>query len=65
MSNVAVIDIVKIGMRIWNNTDDFLNWLSKPNPFLDGEIPSVLMDTAEGRELVFKILTAIEHGVYS
>ena len=39
-------------------------WLAGPNPALGGECPAALLDTADGRTLVGRLLGAMQAGTY-
>lgn len=39
-------------------------WLADPNPALGGERPAALLDTADGRTLVGRLLGAMQAGTY-
>ena len=51
-------------IEVFDDEDVALDWLKSKNRALD-EIPLMLLDTEAGTDRVARILTRIEHGVYS
>lgn len=50
--------------EVFENEDVALDWLKSENRAL-GNIPLLLLDTEAGTDMVERVLTRIEHGVYS
>ena len=50
--------------EVFENEDVALDWLKSANRSL-GSIPLLLLDTEAGTDMVERVLTRIEHGVYS
>lgn len=64
----SVLDTVRVYMMasdIYGSIELASEWLNMPIPALGGEIPSELMITPAGRELVRQTLRKIEYGEYS
>ena len=40
-------------------------WLERPHPALAGRRPAELMDTAEGREILFKLVGQMQSAAYA
>jgi putative toxin-antitoxin system antitoxin component (TIGR02293 family) len=51
-------------VEVFDNEDVALDWLKSNNRAL-GDVPLMLLDTEAGTDMVERILTRIEHGVYS
>ncbi len=63
-----LIQMVKVFYRtyeVFNNIDKGVKWLKSPCLALGGQIPTQLLDTPEGVELVMNTLGRIEYGVFS
>ncbi|SCZ66496.1 type II RES/Xre toxin-antitoxin system antitoxin [Thiohalomonas denitrificans] len=59
--------IAKVETRaaeVFDDEDVAIDWLKSPNRAL-GATPISLLDTEAGQEMVERVLTRIEHGVYS
>jgi putative toxin-antitoxin system antitoxin component (TIGR02293 family) len=64
----SVLDTVRVYMMasdIYGSIEHASEWLNTPIPALGGEVPSELMTTPAGRELVRQTLRKIEYGEYS
>jgi len=48
--------------NIWQDSHSALEWLAKPHPELDDEIPAILLKNPQGIERVQNLLGAIEYG---
>jgi putative toxin-antitoxin system antitoxin component (TIGR02293 family) len=47
---------------IWQDSHSALEWLAKPHPELNDQIPAALLKSAQGLERVQNLLGAIEYG---
>ena len=47
---------------IWQDSHSALEWLAKPHPELNDEIPATLLKSPQGLERVQNLLGAIEYG---
>lgn len=52
-------DVVDFDPALWLG-----EWLADPNPALGGERPAALLDTADGRDLVGRLLGAMQAGTF-
>ncbi len=72
-----VVGLAQILARVvgWGASDDAVRehfdagtwlgtWLSTPNPALGGQLPLMLLDTSDGRQLVDELLGSMESGAY-
>ena len=59
---VSILSLYKHGMKVFSTKDEFENWLTLPNPFLDNKAPMDFMDTISGIQLIDNRLTAMEFG---
>ncbi|MGB6083623.1 MAG: MbcA/ParS/Xre antitoxin family protein [Moheibacter sp.] len=59
---VSILSLYKHGMEVFSTKDEFENWLTLPNPFLDNKAPMDFMDTISGIQLIDNRLTAMEFG---
>jgi len=57
--------ILKHGMNVFESLDQLHNWLQSPNVSLGGHIPSTMLLTPEGTNLVIHTLIRIEQGIFS
>lgn len=63
-----VIDTVRVYMQaadIFGSLESGIEWLELANPALGGTIPSQLLDSHAGRELIRQTLRKIEFGEFS
>jgi putative toxin-antitoxin system antitoxin component (TIGR02293 family) len=51
-------------VEVFQDKEVAVDWLKRPNRAL-GDIPLQLLDTEAGADMVERVLTRIEHGVYS
>ncbi len=59
---VHLIALYKHGIEIFGTKENFDNWLSLKNIFLDDKIPAEFLDTISGIKFIDSRLTAIEYG---
>lgn len=59
---VSILSLYKHGMEVFSTKEEFENWLTLPNPFLDNKAPMDFMDTISGIQLIDNRLTAMEFG---
>ncbi len=59
---VSILSLYKHGMEVFSTKDEFENWLTLPNPFLDNKAPMDFMDTISGIQFIDNRLTAMEFG---
>ena len=60
LSRVAHTSI--LGLKGWEDTENAISWLSRPNQSLNGQIPLVLCETESGKKQVQRVLHALEWG---
>ncbi|MGH2645515.1 MAG: type II RES/Xre toxin-antitoxin system antitoxin [Chitinophagaceae bacterium] len=53
------------GLEVFENSDNFTDWLRTPLPAFNGQQPIQLLDTSFGFQLIFDELGRIEYGVFS
>jgi uncharacterized protein (DUF2384 family) len=58
------VKVFAAGMELCESEDYLARWLCAPARALGGKIPLHVMRSKKGRELVARILGAIEHGSY-
>jgi putative toxin-antitoxin system antitoxin component (TIGR02293 family) len=61
---VQMIKVVIRAVGIFKEYERAMEWLKSPCYSIGGEIPTSLLDTSEGIELVMDTLGRIEHGVF-
>lgn len=64
----AVYDVSKViakGIEVFENEDDFNEWLNTRNTALGNERPVDLLHSSIGREQIINVLNALAHGIYS
>lgn len=59
---VSILSLYKHGMEVFSTKEEFENWLTLPNPFLDNKAPMDFMDTISGIQFIDNRLTAMEFG---
>jgi putative toxin-antitoxin system antitoxin component (TIGR02293 family) len=57
--------IEQLALKVFEDEGAAKDWLSLPNPALDGACPIHIAETAEGEERVKVVLGRIESGVYT
>ncbi|GLW39071.1 antitoxin Xre/MbcA/ParS toxin-binding domain-containing protein [Pectobacterium actinidiae] len=63
---VRIIRVIDRAVELFEgDKDDAQKWLNEPNRALGGKIPTELMVSETGAYEVMKLLTRLEHGVYS
>lgn len=55
--------IVESAAGVFENKDQAMRWLRRPQPGLGGMVPLEMLDTDPGSRAVQRLLTQIEHGV--
>ena len=58
-------EVLALGKQVFNNQENFNEWLKRPLRPLGGRRPLDLMVNMYGLEVVRQLLGRIEHGVYS
>lgn len=64
----AVLETLRLyleTLRVWDSAEAARGWLNSRVPALNGEEPTNLFDTSEGRRWVRQVLQAIESGEFS
>jgi len=59
---VLLISLLKHGIDVFGSKDDFHNWLTTKNFFLDNDMPVSYLKTTSGIRLIEDRLTGIEYG---
>jgi putative toxin-antitoxin system antitoxin component (TIGR02293 family) len=62
---IKLRELADYGISIFQNQDNFIQWLHRPLPLLNNQSPFDQLHTAAGRQQVSDILGRIEAGVYS
>lgn len=62
---LLLLKLYNKGAELFDNIENFNQWLEKPSYGLNGKIPQDLLNTTTGLGLVMKELTKIEHGDFS
>lgn len=62
---IAVAELYSFGYEVFENKENFNNWMFAPNQALGGETPFSLIDNQYGREEIHNLIGRIAHGVYS
>ncbi|RNI24172.1 DUF2384 domain-containing protein [Rufibacter latericius] len=60
-----VSKVIAKGIEVFEDEEDFNEWLSTKNTALGEERPIDWMDSPIGREQLLDLLVSIEHGMYS
>lgn len=55
--------VVELAAIVFENKDQAMRWLQRPQPGLSNMIPLDMLDTEPGSHAVERLLTQIEHGV--
>jgi uncharacterized protein (DUF2384 family) len=63
-STASRADIERLAVEMTGTREDARRWLGERCMGLDGAIPSVLMRSSSGRELVATFLLRVVNGVY-
>jgi len=56
-------EIIEYGISVFENENNFLDWLMSPNKSLGGLVPYDLLKTKDSYK-VMDILGRIEHGIF-
>lgn len=59
---VSILSLYKHGMEVFDSKNEFENWLTLKNTFLDNQAPMDFMDTISGIQFIDNRLTAMEFG---
>lgn len=59
---VLLLALIKHGYKVFDTTEEFETWLSKPNFFFDNHAPISFLNTVSGIRFVDDRLTALEYG---
>ncbi|AIA71622.1 antitoxin Xre/MbcA/ParS toxin-binding domain-containing protein [Pectobacterium atrosepticum] len=63
---VRIIRVIDRAVELFEgDKDEAQKWLNEPNRALGGKVPAELMVSETGAYEVMKLLTRLEHGVYS
>jgi len=62
---VGLADIYSYGYDVFENEDNFNQWMFRSNKALNGQTPFDLIDNQFGREEVKDLIGRIDYGVYS
>ena len=62
---VQIAQIFAKGTDVFDSPDSFKKWLETPNTSLDGAIPSKLIFSRYGAQMVLDSLGRIQYGVFS
>ncbi|MFI2819841.1 antitoxin Xre/MbcA/ParS toxin-binding domain-containing protein [Vreelandella piezotolerans] len=54
-----------LAFQLWEQKEDALDWLSRPNQSLNGSIPLLLCETEIGMKEVHRVLNALEWAIPS
>lgn len=57
--------LYQYGIEVFESDEAFYGWLEANVTSMGGRIPLTLIDSFAGREWILRILTRIEHGVFS
>jgi putative toxin-antitoxin system antitoxin component (TIGR02293 family) len=60
-----IAEVAAKGAEVFEDKENFLSWLNKPNPSLAREAPINLLKSRFGANLVLEELGRMEHGVFS
>ena len=59
---LMLLSLLKHGIDVFGNSDQFNSWIETPNPFFDMKAPSAFLYTISGIKLIDDRLTGIEYG---
>ena len=62
---VGLADLYSYGFEVFEDEDNFNQWMTRPNQALGGRVPYDLIDNQYGREEVKNLIGRIDYGVYS
>lgn len=62
---IQVATVIAQGISVFEDEDDFRDWLHISNPALSGIKPIELMHSSIGREQIMDLLNRIEYSIYS
>lgn len=62
---IAVAELYSFGYEVFEDKDNFNNWMFAPNQALSGAKPFELMDNQFGREEIRNLIGRIAYGVFS
>ena len=63
--SIEIASTMARGYMVFENAEKFNRWLHKKNKALEGKTPYELLNTPTGINIVNKLLTRIEEGVYT
>ncbi len=61
---IALSEVYEKGMEVFENQQDFQDWLNAQIVSLQHQRPIDLLDTILGRKQIMRVLNAILHGIY-
>lgn len=61
---VEFAEVLNLGLQIFDEPEQFYNWLKEPSIALGNNKPIDLLKNSYGKELVINSLYSIEHGVF-
>ena len=61
---IALSEVYEKGMEVFENQQDFQEWLNAQIVSLQHQRPIDLLDTILGRKQIMRVLNAILHGIY-
>lgn len=62
---LQIIEVIKLGYEVFEDHDNFLEWLNNPNKSLSQMKPVNLLKFRAGSALVRNLLGQIQHGIVS
>jgi putative toxin-antitoxin system antitoxin component (TIGR02293 family) len=61
---IALSEVYERGLEVFENQEDFQEWLNSRILSLQQHSPVEFLDTVLGRKQVMRVLNAILHGIY-
>lgn len=61
---LELAEVFNEGSKVFDNDDDFKDWLNTPSLALDNKKPIDLLDSSYGKDLVLAELNNIEYGIF-
>lgn len=62
---IEIAEVVELGFDIFDNKEQFKQWLNTPNYALRKNRPLELLKDSYGKEMVIGELTRIDHGIFA
>lgn len=59
---LKIFSLYLFGLEVFGSSDSFINWLSKPSIGLRNKLPTTLLSSSDGIDLVQEELSRIEYG---